>query len=146
MPVAHVMQAACPPQPATRPVTAVDRFENDPSLPRDDGRDELPARRSVLGRWLRLSAGWFLVVTGAIIAPTPVPIGLIMMAVGLGLLATESRFVRNALRQVRRRFPAFCAKLRGVRHRVPGFARRVIDETDPTTEQAAAEAGRQPAD
>lgn len=87
--------------------------------------------RSVAGRWLRLAAGWFLVVSGAIITPTPIPIGLIMVAIGLGLLATESAFVRNRLRGVRRRFPAFCARLRDVRHRVPRFAQRVIDETDP---------------
>ncbi len=132
------------PAAATGPVTALDRSEDETAPAVDDAL--APPQRSVLGRWLRLGAGWFLVVTGAIIAPTPVPIGLIMMAVGLGILATESRFVRNGLRQMRRRFPAFCAKLRGVRHRVPGFARRVIDDTDPTTEQAAAEARRQPAD
>ena len=127
-------------------MTTVARFDQDRTLARDGNSAAAPPQRTLLGRWLRLGAGWFLVVTGAIIAPTPVPIGLIMVAVGLAILATESRFIRNALRQARRRFPAFCAKLREVKHRVPGFARRVIDETDPTTERSAAETHRQPAD
>ena len=120
-------------------VSTVDRSEGDAATP-------APQRRSLVGRWVRLGAGWFLVVTGAIITPTPVPIGLIMVAIGLGILATESHFVRNGLRRVRRRFPGFCARQRQIRHRVPGFARRVIDETDPTTEQAAAEPARSPVD
>jgi hypothetical protein len=66
-----------------------------------------------------------------VIAPTPIPVGLVMMAVGLGLLASESRWVRARLQGVRRRFPGFCGRLNAVKHKVPDFVRRVIEDTDP---------------
>lgn len=113
-------------------------------------RPELPAaavRRRGLARWWRLVVGWLLLVSGGVIAPTPVPIGLVMMAVGLGLLASESHTVRRGLQAVRRRFPGFCARLNAVKPRVPGFVARVIEDTDPTGRAARAEAAeRRPLD
>ena len=90
-----------------------------------------PVRRRGLARWWRLVLGWVLVASGAVIAPTPIPVGLVLVAVGLGLLATESRWVRGRLQAMRQRFPGFCRRLNAVKPKVPGFVARVIEDTDP---------------
>ena len=76
-------------------------------------------------------AGVFLVIAGAIIAPTPIPFGLIMLTIGLALLAPYSPPVRRAVRAIRRRWPKIDNTLRRNRHRFPSVIRQTIDSTRP---------------
>ncbi len=76
-------------------------------------------------------AGVFLVVTGAILTPTPIPFGLIMLTVGLALLAPYAAPVRRAVRAIRRRWPKIDAALRANRDRFPPIIRATIDRTHP---------------
>lgn len=62
-------------------------------------------------RSLRRAVGWVLFIVGAILAPTPIPFGLIMVAIGLYLLAKDSVVARRMIRSVRRRIPALTAAL-----------------------------------
>lgn len=78
-----------------------------------------------------MTAGWMLVLLGAVIAPTPVPVGLALMAVGFYLLARDSETVRRAIRAVRRRLPPLSRALNRIKHRLPGGVRSVIEVTDP---------------
>jgi hypothetical protein len=87
------------------------------------------ARR--LKRFARLGLGWLLVAVGAITAPTPLPIGYVLILIGLSILVHESRFVRNRIRGLRARYPGIGNWLNRVKHYAPGFARRLIELTDP---------------
>lgn len=80
---------------------------------------------------LRLIMGWALIGAGAVILPTPVPIGLIMLIVGLALVAPESKWLQAWLRRRRAAYPDFSDRLVAWRPRLPRIARRVIDLTDP---------------
>lgn len=75
--------------------------------------------------------GVFLVVTGAILTPTPIPFGLIMLTVGLALLAPYAPPVLRAVRGIRRRWPKIDEALRRNRDRMPGIVRQTIDKSHP---------------
>ncbi|WP_160166763.1 PGPGW domain-containing protein [Caenispirillum salinarum] len=103
-----------------------------PYAPHDPVPDlDPPPGRTPLGRLVRLGLGWILVVVGAVTAPTPVPVGLPMVAVGLYLLARESKTVRRVIRERRRALPGFSRRLNGLKHRMPRGVRRMIEATDP---------------
>ncbi|MEZ5896601.1 MAG: PGPGW domain-containing protein [Parvularculaceae bacterium] len=75
--------------------------------------------------------GGLLVVTGAILTPTPLPIGLIMLTVGLALLAPYMQPVQRLLRRMRKRWPDIDGWLRRNRHRMPPVIQQTIDKTHP---------------
>jgi hypothetical protein len=75
--------------------------------------------------------GVFLVVAGAILTPTPIPFGLIMLTVGLALLAPYAAPVRRVVRGIRRRWPKIDETLRRNRDRFPPIIRQTIDRTHP---------------
>lgn len=75
--------------------------------------------------------GGILVVTGAILTPTPIPFGLIMLTIGLALLAPYMPPVRALVRAIRRRWPNINAALLRYRHRFPPVIRTTIDKTHP---------------
>lgn len=85
----------------------------------------------MLIRSLKIVSGTFLVIGGIIVTPMPIPLGILMIVVGLSLLASSSRRVREWIKSQRRRYQELSAKLNAVKHRVPPFARRLIEETDP---------------
>ncbi|MCA8909165.1 MAG: PGPGW domain-containing protein [Rhodospirillaceae bacterium] len=103
--------------------------------------------RRGLFRLVRLIAGWVLVVAGAILAPTPIPIGWLLLIVGFSILVHESETVRGWFRRLRIRYPRFGHWLHRNKHHAPGFGRRLIELTDPGrhTGRPAAVAVRQPA-
>lgn len=76
--------------------------------------------------------GSVLVVSGAILTPTPIPIGLIMLTIGLALLAPYMPPVQRMVRYVRRKWPHIDASLLRHRHRFPPVIRSTIDKTHPT--------------
>ncbi|MEZ5921853.1 MAG: hypothetical protein R3C60_10935 [Parvularculaceae bacterium] len=75
--------------------------------------------------------GGMLVVTGAILAPTPVPIGLIMLTIGLALLAPYMPPVQALVRSIRRKWPSVDRSLKRHHHRFPPIIRTTIDKTHP---------------
>lgn len=82
-------------------------------------------------RTLRFAAGIFLVITGLIITPLPIPIGLLMVLAGLAILVPESLWLRRIVRDFRSRNPKFEQKLQGIRPKAPRFIQRVIAMTTP---------------
>ena len=76
-------------------------------------------------------AGVFLVITGAILTPTPIPFGLILLTIGLALLAPYMKPVQRAVRAIRRRWPKVDEALRRNRARFPPIIRKTIDKTHP---------------
>lgn len=78
-----------------------------------------------------LGMGGSLLVAGAILAPTPIPIGLAMVAVGLYLLARVSRRTVDVVVALRRFCPPLSRSLSSVRNRGTPGVRRFIDRTDP---------------
>jgi hypothetical protein len=87
------------------------------------------ARRVI--KFARLALGWLLVIAGAITVPTPLPIGYVLILIGLSILVHESRFVRTRIRRLRERYPGIGNWLNRIKHYAPGFARRLIELTDP---------------
>lgn len=75
--------------------------------------------------------GSVLVISGAILTPTPIPIGLIMLTIGLALLAPYMPPVQRMVRYVRRKWPHIDASLLRHRHRFPPVIRSTIDKTHP---------------
>jgi len=82
-------------------------------------------------RLIRQVAGWTLIVSGALITPTPLPLGALMVVAGLCLIARDSRRLRGAIRHLRGRFPGLSQRAHGLRHRLPTLLRRVVETTDP---------------
>lgn len=93
--------------------------------------DDPGLKRPFGSRFGRAVLGWVLLVVGAIITPTPIPIGIFVMAFAVYLLARDSLAVRNAIRRARRGWPAFCRALEGIKHRLPSGVRQSIDITHP---------------
>jgi hypothetical protein len=75
--------------------------------------------------------GSVLVVVGAILAPTPIPIGLLLLTIGLALLAPYMPPVQGLLRAIRRKWPNVDGSLRRHRDRMPPVIRLAIDKTHP---------------
>ena len=83
-------------------------------------------------RLLELGAGWFLLLAGILITPLPLPIGLLMLVLGLAVLARHSRCVRRRIRHLRRRYPEFSERLRRLEPRVNASIARILRQTDPS--------------
>lgn len=75
--------------------------------------------------------GSVLVVGGAILTPTPLPIGLIMLTIGLALLAPYMPPVQRLVRTMRRKWPNIDRSLLRYRDRFPPIIRKTIDKTHP---------------
>ena len=88
-----------------------------------------------LFRLIRLTAGWALVVVGAILAPTPLPIGWALLLIGFSILVHDSQTVRNWVRRQRERNPRLGRWLDRNKRFAPGFAQRLLDLTEPLRKQ-----------
>lgn len=75
--------------------------------------------------------GSVLVISGAILAPTPIPFGLIMMTIGLALLAPYMPPIQKLVRAIRHKWPKVDVSLRRHRDRLPAIIRATIDKTHP---------------
>lgn len=76
--------------------------------------------------------GSILVLGGVILTPTPVPIGLILLTIGLALLAPYMPPVQRLVRSIRRKWPNIDTSLRRHRDRFPPIIRQTIDKTHPS--------------
>ena len=75
--------------------------------------------------------GWLLVIGGVLVTPLPIPTGILMIALGLGVLARRSRSVRRLIRSLRGRFPRISLKLQGLEPRLGKGLSKVLRATDP---------------
>jgi uncharacterized protein (TIGR02611 family) len=69
---------------------------------REETREE--ARRGVITRLLRMTSGTFVTILGVILMPLPGP-GLLVVAVGLGILSRDVAWADRLLQIARRRLP-----------------------------------------
>ena len=69
---------------------------------REETREE--ARRGVITRLLRMTSGTFITILGVILMPLPGP-GLLVVAVGLGILSRDVAWADRLLQITRRRLP-----------------------------------------
>ena len=82
-------------------------------------------------RPLKLIIGWVMLIVGIITAPIPVPIGQIVALIGLSILVSESHWVKTKMQKLRRRLPIIGRQLMRMHPYMPGFLKKVIDDTDP---------------
>ncbi|MGB0670559.1 MAG: PGPGW domain-containing protein [Rhodospirillales bacterium] len=82
-------------------------------------------------RWFWLALGWALVVVGLGVIPTPIPFGMLMTAVGAYILAWRSRWARDRIRRIRRRFPQTSAVLTRNAKKLPRAMHSLLRRTDP---------------
>lgn len=75
--------------------------------------------------------GSTLVVTGLVVLPLPIPLGLIMLVLGFALLAPYIPLVQKLVRFMRRKWPKVDAILMRYRHRFPPVIKKTIDKTNP---------------
>jgi hypothetical protein len=79
----------------------------------------------------RLFAGWLLVISGGILTPLPIPVGLLSLSLGLALLAHDSRRMQCWIRGLRQRFPGLSRRLVSLGNHAPAWLARVIRHTEP---------------
>ncbi|MCF8482249.1 MAG: hypothetical protein K9H25_17630 [Rhodospirillum sp.] len=82
-------------------------------------------------RSVRRIVGWGLILLGMILAPTPLPLGLLLMAVGLYMVARDSATARRMIRWIRRHIPILDRGLEGLHPRVGKDMKAFIDRTHP---------------
>jgi len=70
---------------------------------REETREE--ARRGVVTRLLRMTAGTLVTILGVIMMPLPGP-GLLIVAIGLGILSRDVAWADRLLQIVRKRLPS----------------------------------------
>ena len=70
---------------------------------REETREE--ARRGVVARLLRMTSGSLVTIIGVIMMPLPGP-GLLVVAVGLGILSRDVAWADRLLQIVRKRLPS----------------------------------------
>ena len=86
---------------------------------------------SMVKRSAKIMLGILLVIAGVIVTPLPIPFGLIMIFIGLSLLVTTVPRVREWLRRQRHRYQEFSGQLNAIKGKLPRFARKLIEDTDP---------------
>ncbi|MEM9837900.1 MAG: PGPGW domain-containing protein [Pseudomonadota bacterium] len=75
--------------------------------------------------------GSVLVLFGLVLFPMPIPVGLIMIAVGLLLLAPYFKPIQNLVRRLRRKSEHVDGALRKIKRRCPPVIRTAIEKTAP---------------
>lgn len=75
--------------------------------------------------------GGTLIVAGLIVLPMPIPLGLIMLVIGLALLAPYILAVQNLVRHLRRKNGKLNDQLLKWHERFPPVIRSTIDKTHP---------------
>ena len=85
----------------------------------------------MIRRSVTLVGGVLLIVAGLLVLPLPVPVGLLMIILGVSLLVPAIPALARYLKRIRRRYPITSQRLNHISPRLPRFVRRVIEETDP---------------
>lgn len=80
---------------------------------------------------MRIIIASIFIVLGIVVTPLPIPLGLLMIAFGLILLAYNNNRVIRHIRILRRRFPGFSRKLELMETKNMGFVSDVLKQTNP---------------
>ncbi len=80
---------------------------------------------------LFLFGGLLLLLLGLLLFPLPIPFGLPLMLVGLALLLQNSMYWQRQFKRLRLKFSGFSQRLNRIKPKLPEFARRLIEKTDP---------------
>ena len=84
-----------------------------------------------LRRLSDLLLGWVLVISGLLITPLPLPVGLLLLVLGLALLIRRSQWVRGRIMRLRGRYPVISARLRRLEPRLYRSLASALRSTDP---------------
>lgn len=75
--------------------------------------------------------GWLTVLVGLLIIPLPIPLGLLLIIVGLSILTFQSQYLRGRIRQLRRRYGHFSMNVKRLTPRLPKLLRQAVEMTEP---------------
>ena len=75
--------------------------------------------------------GVLIFIAGMIFFPLPIPIGAVMMIVGLTMMISSSKKLRKVIREYRRRNPKMNSTIHNAEYYLPKSMRDSIDQTDP---------------
>ncbi len=95
---------------------------------------ELRRRRRLrvfVRRFSLVGSGASLMMLGVLTVPTPVPIGFVLFAVGLYLVARGSKRARRSVKHLRRHVPLLSRGLNTIKHRLPPRLQAFIEHSDP---------------
>jgi hypothetical protein len=81
---------------------------------------------------LRLVSGIILILLGIIITPLPIPIGLLLIFIGFMVVAYDSVFLKQKIRNLRKRHPRFSDRLKKLEIYTFFIIRDVLKNTDPS--------------
>lgn len=81
--------------------------------------------------FLHKVTGSVLVVFGLVLFPMPIPVGLIMIALGLLMLAPYFKPIQNVVRSLRRRSDSVNSGLLKIKKKCPKVIRTAIEKTAP---------------
>lgn len=85
----------------------------------------------LLRRWLKQIAAIVLIISGIITFPLPLPIGAILIAIGLALLITTNRTVAKWIKERRIKTPELNSRFSWLEKKLPRFFSRAIRKTAP---------------
>ncbi len=71
------------------------------------------------------------IIVGAIVLPMPIPLGAILMTLGIALLVAQSPFAASQFRRFRHRHLKFDGIVRKIEDRLPSWLAKVLRKTDP---------------
>lgn len=72
-----------------------------------------------------------IIIIGAITFPLPIPLGLVLMAIGIAMLIGTSKLARVMMKILRRRHVKFDLIMRKAQTLAPGFISKLLQRTDP---------------
>lgn len=75
--------------------------------------------------------GLALVAIGLLLFPLPVPVGLLLIALGALVLAMSEPWMQRFIKAQRAAHPGFDSTMRALRKRLPKSLKHVIEVTDP---------------
>ena len=75
--------------------------------------------------------GSLLVLFGIVVLPMPIPLGLIMIALGLAMLAPYFKPIQKLVRHIRRKSPVVDRNMVRFKHKCPRVIRVTIEKTNP---------------
>lgn len=75
--------------------------------------------------------GLLFIGVGIILFPTPLPLGMILISIGVLLLAANEEIVQKEIRKQRRTHPRFDSLLRKLSKHSPRFLGEIVKKTDP---------------
>jgi len=75
--------------------------------------------------------GGTFVAAGLVLFPLPIPLGWLFVLTGVALLVPYNPATQQAVRSLRRRWPAFDRGVLRFREKAPSFIRRAIEKTNP---------------